>query len=503
MTKSRIFLFLLIAFITGVAVHSFVFVPPVAMGFLAFAGTITVVWGMVRQQKMIIIAGFLLIAALLGVVRFDYEERSHPDLSMFLGKPLMLEGVVSEDPQFTKQAARLKVLIEAANSERIARPFFALVTARKYPAYRIGDTLRIRGILQAPENYSDFDYVSYLSRDDIFSTMSFPTIEKVGEGGGSKLKLFLSQIKYSFEEKIDFALPEPHAAFLKGLLLGERESLPEDLVEKFNRTGTTHIVALSGYNITLVGSFFVGILLLLTVPFRVAFWIATATIILFVMLTGASPSVVRAGIMGILVLIAQREGRMYHMTNALAFAGAVMIMHNPKILRFDTAFQLSFLATLGLVYVAPRLEFFMQRFRRSAPLLKKDGEKESSIGRSLKKILLETLSAQIMVLPLLIYVFGRVSLVSPLTNLLILIAVPYAMSAGFLAGIFGFLLAPLGRIAGGAAWVVLEYQMRVIDLFSRIPFASVEIPSFAALFALLLPLWVLWRVKQAKKARGA
>ena len=307
----------------------------------------------------------------------------------------------------------------------------------------------------------------------------------MAEGKGSKIKLFLAKIKNSFENKLDLILSEPHNAFLKGLLFGERESLPADLVLNFQRTGTTHIVALSGYNITLLARFFLIVLLYLTVPYYLSFWVASLAIILFVVMVGASPSVVRAAIMGILVLLAGREGRSYHITNALVFAGALMLWQNPKILRFDAAFQLSFLATLGLVYVSPLLEKLFQR-RHSGLRTEKE-----HLFLSFKKIFIETISAQFAVLPLLIYLFGQVSLVSPLVNVLILLAVPYVMAVGFAAAASAFIFYPLGQILGWAAWVLLEYKIRIISLFAGLPLAFVQVSGWAWAILIIFYIFLL------------
>lgn len=501
MSKSRIFLYLLSAFIAGVALRSFVSVPVVFLWFGVSAGAALAAFGIFQKRKEVIVYGFLLAALVGGVLRLEHVESLPPDLSTLYGRQLEVRGIVTEDPEVTPKAQRMAIRVENVGERLPERPFLTLVTLGRYPRYKLGDELIVRGTLQEPENFAeDFDYRAYLAKDDIYSTFFFPRIEKTGEDKGGKLKPALSKIKYAFEEKIDSVLPEPHAAFLKGLTLGERESLPEELVENFKRAGVTHIIALSGYNITLVASFFINVLLFLTIPFRFAFWIATAGIALFVLLTGASPSVVRAGIMGILVLVAQREGRLYSIRNALVFAGAVMIFHNPKILRFDAAFQLSFLATLGLVYLSPRVEQWLERIRYRTALLRGrpvfQGRRKKPQGRHslfpVKRALVETLSAQLMVLPLLIYLFGRVSIVSPLTNLLVILAVPYSMVMGFITVGLGFLWEPLGRMAGWFSWVLLEYMMRVIELFARLPVASLELKRWAAVPVLFLYIWVGW-----------
>lgn len=475
--KSRVFLFLLLTFVVGIAVRSFVEISMEMALVLLMSSAVVIAVGILRGSRRIIFFGALLILFFAGILRFSYAEISRPDLTSIYGKQVEARGIIVAEPERSLSVERFTIQISYLNDVK-AEPFLVLVTAGRYPRYELGDEVVVQGKLEKPENYGEFDYVSYLSRRDIFATMFFPQANKVGEGRGNQLMFYLSRLKHAFEENLEAVIPEPHAAFLKGLTLGERESLPADLVENFSRTGTTHIVALSGYNITMLGRFFVNGLMYLTVPFRISFWIATAAIGLFVLLTGASPSVVRAGIMGILVLIAQKEGRLYQMINALVFAAALMILHNPKILRFDAAFQLSFLATLGLIYLSPQIERLLSRRHKFNTHDIKPGNKPFF---SWKQTLTETLAAQIMVLPLLIYLFGRVSLISPLSNIAVIMAVPYAMIMGFITGGLGFLWVPLAQILGWTAWIILEYQIRAIEFFAKIPVASVTVDKWIAI----------------------
>ena len=497
MTKSRIFFFLLVAFVGGVALRSFVVIPYFALWFIFIFASLSLVFGILRKWEYTI-AGLLGLVLLSGILRYEAKEAASPDLNTYYGNAYEMKGIVKEEPEISGSWQRLKVEINSLD-DITAKPFFARVTLRKYPEYFLGDEIIVRGQLQRPERLGDFDYPSYLAKDDIYAQVSFPEVEKIASGRGSPIKQILSLIKLRFESNLGQVLPEPHSAFLKGLILGERESLPEELVENFNRTGTTHIVALSGYNITLVADFFLGTLIFLTLPYRFSFWVATIGIALFVVLTGASPSVVRAGIMGILVLVALREGRVYSVTNALAFAAVLMLFHNPKILRFDAAFQLSFLATLGLIFLSPHTERglnkIIAKYRpyRLLPEKERAGKDKFKLF-PIKRMLAETISAQIMVLPLLIFLFGRVSLVSPLSNILVLLAVPYSMAFGFLAGVMGFVWDPLALLPAGITWILLEYKIRVIELFARFPGAAINFGSWAIL--LLLPLYGLlfWRI---------
>lgn len=493
MTNSRIFLWALIVFIAGVAVRSFVDVGYVHIVILVMASATLWAVSAIRRTKLPFVFGLCALALALGIFRFDAALAGRPNLSGWYGRKISAVGIVREDSEHTENAQRLSIRATTVNDEPVSQEFFVLVTTGKYPEYRIGDELVLTGMLERPENFNDdFDYASYLAKDRIFATMYFPDIAAIGSQKGSKIKLALSSVKAAFEERLERVLPEPHAAFLKGLLLGGRGALPKELVEDFQKTGTSHIVALSGYNITLVSRFFMLFLLFLTVSFYAAFWIAVSAIVLFVILVGGGASVVRAGILGALVLIAEREGRLYSVRNALALAAAIMIWANPMVLRFDVAFQLSFLATLGLVYASTPVERAVDRVstrvrsvfgNRTAAVFRKAPYRDSfAAGRLIsgKRMLVETLAAQLAVLPLLIVHFGSISLVSPVANVLVLAAVPASMAAGFVTGVVGFLSETAAYVPAAVSWAFLEYKLRVIGFFASIPFAQIRIGAWGA-----------------------
>lgn len=190
-------------------------------------------------------------------------------------------------------------------------------------------------------------------------------------------------------------------------------------------------------------------------------------------MVGAGASVVRAAVMGILILLAQQAGRLYQIKNALVFAGALMIFINPKVLVWDVGFQLSFAATLGLVYISPILQKWLEADKDDFSLPGSIGAFVKS-DKSVKLILVATLSAQIAVLPLLVVNFGQLSLISPLANLLVLPVIPITMLFGFLAALAGLLFLPLGQIFGWLSWLFLTYEIKVIELLAKIPLAAVS-----------------------------
>lgn len=510
--KARIFLFALLAFTAGVGARSFIEIPLEAVGVAMLGAAAGMVFGLARNLTGVAIASFLVLTVLGGIFRFSYSVYSRPDMTVLYGRELTIRGYVAEEPRRTERSQRLTVKVFGINGRAIEHVSYTLITVGRYPVYAIGDELIAKGAYKRPENFNDtFDYISYLAKDGIYSRMAFPEIEKIGEGKGSKIKRALSAVKGGLNDNINRVLAEPHAALAKGLLFGERDALPAELTEVLRVTGVTHIIALSGYNITIVGRATTGMLLLLAIPFQISFWIAVAAIALFVLMTGASASVVRAGIMGILALVAQRKGREYAAVNALVFAGTIMIFHNPMILRYDSAFQLSFVATLGLIYLSPHVNRNVEYVGRrlyaiifpTAPhdvsgILEKKKHKRAFLSR-FKTSFVETLSAQLAVLPLILYLFGTASFISPLSNMLILQVIPYAMAASFAASVLGFVWHPVSALAGAIAWGLLAYQIGAAHLLSRAPFASVDVGGWVIVPLLMAYGLAAWRIAKKRK----
>ncbi len=471
MTKSKIFLFLMLAFILGVGSGSFFDIASQAVLVVAIAAVSLVAVFYRRGSRIlsfpIAFSAFLILAFSAGVLRYDASESLAKVLTNFndVNANIQLLGYVNDEPEQLTNKQRLLLQIKEIRvpGNAIFTDEKVLVTSDLYPEFEYGDFVLAEGKLQSPKSFGDFDYAVYLAKESIFSLSYYPKITEIkqedflGAGpisGFESFKIYLFKnifkVKKVFEESIERVVAEPNASFINGILLGTREGIPQNLKEAFNKTGTTHILAISGYNITIVG-LYISSLFLFFMRRQKAFWLTVIAIILFTILTGASPSVIRAAIMGILVLLAYREGRFYDMTNSIVFAGVIMIALNPKILRFDVGFQLSFLATLGLIYLAP---FLKEKLKKIPEFW------------SFKENFIATLSAQAMVLPIILYNFGSFSLVALPANVLILPVVPLTMFFGFLAGILGLVWSRLGEVVGLIAWLFSEYEILIVKLFS-------------------------------------
>jgi competence protein ComEC len=355
------------------------------------------------------------------------------------------------------------------------------ISSGLYPRYKYGDQLSLECDLERPEPFADYRYDMYLASRGIFLTCPRPSINLVQTQTEIDFFGSLYVFKGRIAEQITTLWPEPYASFMAGLLYGYRGGLGS-LQEQFNTTGVTHIVAISGYNITIISTILLSVFISLRVRRQQAFWIVVLGIALFVLFVGASASVVRAGIMGILVLVARQMGRLSSIGNVLALTAVVMAAWNPYVLLWDAGFQLSFLATMGLVYVAPLFDRYVTRVPEVF------GLRESMVA---------TLSATVATLPLILFQFGRLSIVSPIVNMFILPIIPFIMSVGFFATTMSFVFYPLGQYIGYIAWGGMVYIVSVVRWFAELSFAAVDVTisvSFViVMYAILLSIIVRYK----------
>jgi len=459
--RHKFLVIILSGFVSGIFISSFFDFGWASALFFVFLG---LVFGIIHyRHRTSIIAALFFIAVGLGQLRYQQADLSgqQSDLQNKT-EQISLVGIVSDEPEQKESYNRL-VLKDEESKGKI------LVYLPNYPQYEYGDKLKINGILKRPEKFGDnFDWPTYLAKDDIYYEMFYPQAEFISSGNGFWLKEKLFALKVKFLLAISKVTPEPHSAFLGGITVGARESLPKDLQEKFRTTGVAHIVALSGYNITIVAE--TMMLFFSFLPQYLAISGGVIGVILFAVMTGASATVLRASIMALLVLTAKATGRIYTVSWALFLAGFFMVWQNPKILRFDTSFQLSFLATLGLIYISPiiknKLGFVTNKFK-------------------LREIFSATISAQIAVLPLLVYKTGLVSLVGLPVNFLILPFIPLTMFFGFATGIFGMISSFTSLPFAWASYALLQYELFIVDIFAKLPFSAVNIAGFSEVFLIL------------------
>lgn len=422
---------------------------------------------------------YLCLAFIAGVFIFTgqgFQNENEGGLTSFI-------GIVVEEPDIRAKSQKLTVE-QYENSSR-AVDGKILVTTRRYPEYKYGDKLEITGDLKKPsEDINNFNYKDYLRKDGIYYVMSFSKISLIGSGFGNPVKRFLLSFKNKFQEQAEKLIPVPQIGFLEALVFGEEGEISQDWKDKLNITGTRHIAAVSGMNITLISALLLNFFLFLGLWRSQAFYISIFFIILYILMIGAPASAVRAGVMAGIFLLGRYLGRSSLAARGVIFAAAIMLAFNPLLLRLDVGFQLSFLATMGLIHLQP---FFSDLLKKIPNTLQ------------LRSTLSATLSAQFFTMPILIYNFGYISLISPLANILI---VPLLAPLTILIFIFGFLgmvFFPLGWLLSFPVFFSLNYITKIIDLFSKIPFSLLKVENIhwfwvvAAYLALIIFIWRLER----------
>jgi len=391
--------------------------------------------------------------------------------------PVLIEGTVAAAPDERDTHTRLRLRAESLtlpDGQRVPVQGTALVYLPRYPTFAYGDRLQVTGLLQTPPELADFSYREYLARQGIFSLVRRAQAVRVGQGTVNPLQAVLLSFRQRAQAVIGRILHEPAASLLTGILLGVESGIPRDVNDAFAATGTSHIVAISGFNIAIISGLFYQVFRRGFGPRR-AVWPSIAGIALYTLLVGASASVVRAAIMGGIYLLGRYLGRPTYVPASLAAAAIGMTLWNPLVL-WDVGFQLSFAATLGLV-------LYVDRFQRGALRLLTRVVSEDRARQSmgfLSDALLVTLAAQIATLPLTLYYFRRLSLVSLLTNFLILPAQPAVMIWGGLATLGGLLWLPLGEVLGWVAWLFLTYTIEVVRWAAGVPYAWVDVGRMTA-----------------------
>jgi competence protein ComEC len=325
-----------------------------------------------------------------------------------------------------------------------------------------------------------FRYDRFLAKDEIFLLLQNASLDVVASRKGffERARGFFSDLKFAGIDALAVALPEPHASLASGLILGGKQGLGAELLDAFIRSGLVHIVVLSGYNVMIVAEFVMR--LFGGLAKRTAAAAAALAILAFVLAAGAGAASLRAGLMAGIALYGRATGRTYDAFRALAAAGLLMLLWNPLLLAYDPGFQLSFVATLGLIFGAPVLE-------RKLAWVKM---------RFMREIAAATIAAQVSVLPLLLYQNGLFSLISLPANLLVLPFVPFTMLASFFALLGGVIVPALAPILALPAYALLSFIITIVEHLSALPLAAVSVPAFPFAFVILAYVLLVFFVRR-------
>jgi len=500
MSSSKALFFFCLSFILGIFLESIFNSPQIILWGVLFLAIFLIFFFVIARSKapkqsetrefrllrsarndVIIILIFCILFFVIGILRVQIKEFNieNNELRKLNGTKVVLQGVVINEPDIRDNYQKLKAKV--GNS-------IILINADLYQKYEYSDVIKVSGKLEEPQVFDDFDYKNYLMKDGVYSVMGFPNIEKLGKAEPNVWQQMYGAIlcvKEKVRQSIRYSFSPPESQILEGTILGDNAAMSDELKNNLNATGLRHVIAVSGTHVVILSSIIMSLLLLAGLKRGNAFYFAIIIIFIYIVFTGLSASGVRAGIMGGLYLLAQKFGRQSMGVRVVVMAAAVMLATNPLLLVFDIGFQLSFLAVMGLIYLEPAFGAIIKIFTKQK-------------GGELVKMVSTTLAAQVFTLPIMIYNFGNVSLVAPITNLLVLPIVYWLMIFGFISAFGGIIFNWLGRILAIPCYFLLQYFLWVINFFSQ-PWAIKTFQNVHWIWLIILYLPIAGLVKYLNK----
>ncbi len=406
------------------------------------------------SKVLIIILGF--VACVVRVAWYESKHQSKIPAAWFETKQDMM-GMVTQDPD--RGLEKTKVVIGE---------WGVLVTLPSGVEVRYGDVIMVSGLIKHPEPFEtdtgrQFNYPRYLAVQNIYGTMKAGDVRIVARHQGNRTTELLFELKHFFVHTVKKLFPLREAGLFAGIIMGEKSLLPKETLDDFQVAGLTHMIVLSGHNITLV-TIGVGVLFgFIGLGYRARRVAALAVIPLFLLMTGMGSSSVRAGVMAMIMLVLQIMTRPAHTFRIIVYTVAILGWMNPRMILYDPSFHLSMLAFVGLVYVVPVAAAIAQRLPR---LL------------GLTDLVIETTAVQLFVLPYILWMSGQISLLTLVSNLLAVPLNSFIMGAGFIATLCGMIMYPIGQVIALPVSWALSYIIKVAHVVGSVHAAVFIIPPF-------------------------
>lgn len=486
LSKSKIFLVACLVFIAGIGLASY---APQKFFYYEIWWFSAAVFFIILTFLFRRLAIWFFLTAILFFAFWRYGASLPTDtldkIWYYNNQTVITSGFIANEPDIRDTSQKLEIQVEEIDKmpgKKISGKI--LITTNLYPEYDYGDRLEIACELQKPEEFKGFAYDRYLGRFNIYSVCYYPKIKVIGSGGNQFLKKVFALKKF-LSGLIDAGMSEPESSLARPIVFGGSKGLEQKIRNDFQTTGLTHIMAVSGFNVSILAAVVMAVLLAAGMNRQQAFYLAAAVLGIYVILVGMPASATRAGLMGFLVLWALKLGRLNKITNSLVLAAAILLAFNPKLLRDDAGFQLSFTAITGLIYAYPILQALYEK--TGLPKLK-----------GVSDALLITLAAQVFTLPILAYNFSQISLISPLANLAVLWAVPMLTILILAALPLAALLPGLSFIFFLPSLVLAKYILFMVSLMAKIPYASFEVGELSRVWVAIYYAVAVWAVVKAQ-----
>lgn len=456
--RSKIFLAGCLGFILGLSFASYT--PPVNAMAVFILFWVLAIASLAFWPRKISLGFLMLTCAVLGYWRYQLTN-TPSEVARYYDKNITAVGIVSQEPEIKPMGINLTLKLTNINGQVLGDKILVSVSAWEH--FNYGDEVRLECLLAKPEPIEDFAYDRYLARWGIYGTCRAERIVLVAKNKGNPWLATLNKIRQTSDQIIKRHLPNQEANLASAMVLGGKSNLGPEITKAFSASGLTHIIAISGMNITLIVILLFNLLLFLGLRRQVVFWVVVVVITSYVLLIGVPASAVRAGIMGLLGLWAVYLGRLNNLDNVLVATAVITLLFNPLLLRDDVGWQLSFLALAGIIYLYP----IGQKFLTS---------KQSFINFLLDSLAL-TVAAQLPTWPIIAINFGQISLIAVVANLLAVWIAPallvVLLIALGLSAIFPWVWWWLPALFG------LKYLIDVALLSASFPLVVVQVGSLA------------------------
>jgi len=404
---------------------------------------------------------FFCLGLIAGVALFSWHEHtaSPQTIDYYISQKVSFYGEIISEPTVKGKTVEVDVeVLQFSNKNQVEGKVRLRTTP--WPRLAYGDKVLVVCQPEKPEN-SEFNYQRYLARYGIYALCFRAEVEKLGEGGGNPIKYKLFALKNYAKHVLERHIGEPESSLIAPVLFGGGDEIGDEILNNFRRTGLTHIMAVSGFNVAILAAGLGYVFFLCGLRRKLVFILSAAATAAYVILVGAPPSAVRAGIMSIIVIYALAIGRLARLLNIVIITAAATLIFNPRLLAADIGWQLSFAAVLGLMYLHPIIKKGLDK------ILPK---RLNMLG----DIVAATLAAQLSTTPISLYHFGQVSLISPLANILVVWTIPFLTAASAIALPLAAVIPAIGDILFLPSFIIAKYIIFIVQILANISWSSVN-----------------------------
>jgi len=421
-------------------------------------------------KKLFIVLNIIFILSIFFIGSKEGIFDKGKDVSQYNNRFVSLWGMICEEADTSVDNQKLTLCVRkiVIGKEVLDVRGRVLVSSKLYPKYNYGDYIIVRGFMNNPIRFPEFKYDRYLARYNIYSVIYYPRTEKV-EGNlvfKERLMLSLFRFKWKLKESIDRNLPEPSAGLANALLLGYRRTVDRENLDMFSRVGLSHMIAISGSHITIMSAMVISFFMGLGLKRKKAMIFVWIFLLFYPLITGLQASAVRSAIMGAFGFLSIYSKKKIPIMSSLLFSASIMLLINPKLLRDDVGFQLSFLAILGIFYLYPIGERLVGKRIRNKGV------------KSLWDIVNLTLVSQIITMPILIINFNQLSLISPLANILVLWVFSPLLAFLIIALFLSAIVPSLSLFFFWPSYLLLQFIFIISHFLASFSWAATEITNF-------------------------